>query len=443
MELLHDKQKQNVKKDILILVEHVARELDIACLIKCILENKFHYRVHISSLPYYRYTKPVDGFSPSVIVTPFFYSIDSFHVVLGEFPEASVANLGYEQIFQNINENLKSPKDIPAKEYVMHHVWSEHSRDYLAHFGVRDQNLIINGNLSYSLYKEPYKNYFRKREELALEFQLDPRSRWVLIPENYAAAFYSDANIRERITKGINEDEVVHYRDFARNSLATVVKWISLTLTTYNGELIFRPRPAVPIQEMKTFFLNIESDLPKNLHMNKKYSVKEWILASDVVISSYSTTLIEASIAGKPIYMLEPILFPHYLQAPWYGMVDRISSLENFKEALQYPASDNYLALKNWAEVNMMKNSDTIKGAIDFIKEVERRQIKIPKQFIHFRKFHEFNEGFINKIKCLLKHVPIYILKKKNPDYEFDYFTKRDIDRRVSLWKDVLDMKSR
>ena len=47
-----------------------------------------------------------------------------------------------------------------------------------------------------------------------------------------------------------------------------------------------------------------------NLKIIKTETAREWILAADHVMSSHSTTLIEAALAGKPIHRFSPEPYP-------------------------------------------------------------------------------------------------------------------------------------
>jgi len=101
--------------------------------------------------------------------------------------------------------------------------------------------------------------------------------------------------------------------------------------------------------------------------MSKAETVRDWILASDVVISSYSTSLIEAAVACKPIYMVEPVPIPESLQCDWYEFVPRIYASAEFKEACLALTENGDHELRRWTEESMLANGDPITGLADFI----------------------------------------------------------------------------
>ncbi len=124
--------------------------------------------------------------------------------------------------------------------------------------------------------------------------------------------------------EGGNLEEHLNMRAFCRESLAHVLRWCNDVGKNDELEIIFRPRPATNSQQMETFFRESVGTPAAHLHFSKVETVRDWIMASDVILSSYSTSLIESAIAGKPIYMLEPVPIPDSLYCDWYDLVSRI-----------------------------------------------------------------------------------------------------------------------
>ena len=62
-----------------------------------------------------------------------------------------------------------------------------------------------------------------------------------------------------------------------------------------------------------------------NLKIIKTETAREWILAADHVMSSHSTTLIEAALAGKPIHRFSPEAYPEAVALEWHGLVPLLS----------------------------------------------------------------------------------------------------------------------
>ena len=429
----------NSNIDFLIFVEHTARELDIASLIKYCIEQKGS-TAEVISLPYCNKNLIKKNYY-NVLVVPYCYELGIYQSILALFSNIKVINLAYEQIFQNINENLKAPKDEYSKKYVMYHSWSSNYFDYLIKYGVDPANIAINGNLSYALYKYPYRNYFTSREALANKYNLNPLKKWLFIPENYGAAFYSESIINEKVEKGIDPIDVIKYREFAIKSLKEVINWCVKVLQEQDIEIIFRPRPATPYEKMWRFFTDVLPDIPHGIKIIKSHTVREWILASDLIFSSYSTTLIEAAIAEKPIGMLEPVSFPDYLDSSWYNMVPKIVNYENFAKTIISPSHCSYQSLKRWAETEMMSSGDPIQGIVNLMLSVKENGIAIPEIYTKKYERFAFSNLLYRAFDCCNSLKKMVFVQKSIiiEDYDSDLFTSEDVASRVTRWEKVLN----
>jgi len=367
--------------NILLFVEHIARELDVACVVQYLLGKRHGLCAEIASVAYNLPETLKKYRSPRVIVTPYCYSAADLGIrdILPTWPSATFVNLAYEQIFQKINRSFKAPRDDFARHCVLHLAWSDFYLDYLAGLGVPRENVIVNGNPTLALYQPPYTAYFDTREKLAEAFRLDPHKRWIFIPENYGAAFYSDGRVQNYIRRGATAAEAYGYRDFALASLHEVVRWCKQAAEEGEAEIIVRPRPATPKADFLQICVEAAGPLPKHLHIIKEGTVREWILASDVVASSYSTTLIEAAVARRPIFMLMPIPFPEFLHNDWYELVPNVEDSSAFMSVVSGRVSaDRWRPLHQWASSTMLGGGDVIANLVDLLAATYRREATIP-----------------------------------------------------------------
>ncbi len=365
--------------DLLLLVEHIARELDVACAVKYLMAEKYGVEIEIASLvDAHGFQKTIAKYQPRVVAMPYFYSEFDFgpRKVMQAWPDAAVVNLAYEQIFSKINQAYKAPKSPIAKKNVLHHAWGKFYAAYLEEYGVPGEHIFINGNPFYALYQPPYSAYFISRAELAKQYGIDPGKRWVFVPENYGAAFYGDAKLKEYVKFG--QGDAYSYRDFAMKSFKEAIKWWQSGTDVANVEIIVRPRPATPLG---IFISTCREALGQDptMHIIKEGTVREWVLASDIVMSSYSTTLIEAAVANKPIYMIEPIHFPDYVQADWYDLVPQIETLQRFLEVIADPAMPNTCqSLQTWAHETLMNSANPIGDLADWLAAICKGEIQLP-----------------------------------------------------------------
>jgi hypothetical protein len=139
------------------------------------------------------------------------------------------------------------------------------------------------------------------------------------------------------------------------------MRWCAQVAEMDAVQLILRPRPATPGAVFASRVAHVLTTIPDQLTITADDSVRDWILASDVVVSSYSTSLIEASIAGKPAYIVEPSDWPADLHQPWHDLTPRIRSAEAFVNVVQMGSqAERAGRLAAWARETFMARGDAI-----------------------------------------------------------------------------------
>jgi surface carbohydrate biosynthesis protein len=436
--------------DILYFIEHAARELDTACAVKYLAQSQYNISIEIRSIVL-GVDETLAQFSPKVVVLPYCVSVKGMNLekIVSRWPNAKYLNLSYEQLLGKAQKKFKAPKDDFSRNYVIHHAWGEFFSDFLKESGIPESNIVINGNPSFVLYRNPYKQFYgNSRLDLANKFNLDPEKRWVFIPENYGWAFFKNNMIRDRIRRGFDAEQAYLYRDFSVDSLHEAAIWWCEGARMDEVELIVRPRPAVP---QTTFIETLEGmvgELPEQLHIIKYGSVREWILASDIVISSYSTTLLEAATARKSLYMLVPFPFPEFIHVDWNDHADKLKTKDAFLDAITQPdLTENWRILESWVIQNMMSQGDPINNLVDLLNSIYNGEIKVPEPLPVARLVNRPSlEKTILQIRKLgwnsMQHVLKFIGVKTyaqgwNP-HETDRVTPEDVGKRVLLWEKVL-----
>lgn len=64
-----------------------------------------------------------------------------------------------------------------------------------------------------------------------------------------------------------------------------------------------RPHPSITEDDYKKVFDEIIGYIPKNIYLNKAHSIREWIVASDIVGSSWSTSVWDAFLFKRPEWL--------------------------------------------------------------------------------------------------------------------------------------------
>jgi len=218
--------------DVLYIYEHVARELDVACAVKCIAEKHFGTRIELAQSPGGLY-RVFSKFRPRIVVLPHCYSAKSFSAVFLEWRKSLFVNLSWEQLLSDATRKEKGPDDEFARKHVIHHAWSDSFANFLQDHGVPKDSIFINGQPAYMLYKEPYRRYFKQRLSLANIYNLNMDRKWIFFPENFWRAFHTEKDFDMLESQWFDRERAYTMRRFARQTMEATMKWCA-TIANHN-----------------------------------------------------------------------------------------------------------------------------------------------------------------------------------------------------------------
>ena len=434
--------------DLVYFIEHAARELDVACAVKTILAQQ-GIRMEICSLVS-GLEDPLSHWQPKVVAIPYGTSVKDWNLepVVSTWGAARYIHLSFEQVLGKTQKAFKAPKDRFARQHLIYTAWGDFFADYLREHAIPAQNIYVIGNPALALYTLPYRQYYgQARTELAQIFNLDPDRRWIFVPENYGWAFFKDNNVRDRIRRGFNPDDAFRYRDFALDSLKDAAIWWREAAKLEGIELIVRPRPAIPTENFRDAVSEFAGEIPAHLHLIKHGTVREWTLASDLVFSSYSTTLLDAALADKPVYMLTPYPIPDFLYSEWYDHTAKVSSYTEFLAAVTAnPVESNWMNLQTWVRQQMMNQGDAIANLAALIADILHEKITVSPPLEIAAELQKPNiERTWRKFRHWGWQIWQWILSKVDRNakldwsaHEKDAFSADEVDGCVARWKEVL-----
>lgn len=444
--------------DVLYFIEHVSRELDTACIVKYLCKKKYGLSVKIASLPF-EVDSVIHQYQPHIVALPYLYSSKSTKIppIIKHWKNLTYLNLNYEQFFSNINRKFKAPQDSFVRNEVYQIAWSKSFKDYLVNNGVEESHIFITGNPSYILYKKPYCKYFPTRSALANKHRLNPQKIWLFFPENYGWAFKTDKEIKlTYINLGYDIKVAYKNRTFNQKSLKKVIHWFNCIAQDQKLEIIVRPRPAI---SQIAYFKQFQRELgriPESIHIIKDGSIREWNLACDILVSSFSTSLLEAAVAKKPVYILEPYPFPEWLYTDWFDLVPHIKSLKELEYiCIHNPDSTSSQRAEDYVLQTNLSGGDAIANIAQTLYNLHKKR-KSPATYIPLQKeLSPIAEKFPNEkqsIETIVKK-PLKILKTEikwllsnnksetedieDPFFD-DHFTEKDIEERIKKWEEVL-----
>jgi len=422
--------------DIVYLYEHAARELDVACAVTAILRQR-GFTTEILQWPT-SFFPTVGRFRPKLVVLPFCYTKKSFWRLLQYWSNAIFFNMTWEQLFYSGNRLAKTPRDDFALKHVVHHSWSEAYAELLRAQGIAEESIFVNGHPAYALYNAPYRSYFLPRETLAQRYSLDSARKWVFFPENYNWAFYTAATIEQFIKGGQSADDIEVMRRFCESSLTEVLRWCCDAAQHEEIELIIRPRPATHIDEFKTVVDKVLKDLPPHLHIIQDESVRDWIMAADTVVSSHSTSLIEAALAEKPAYILEPSPIPAVLHVEWHDLLPHLATSDDFHQVCSAAGMEsNDLRLAEWARQTLLSYGDPIVNLAGILGRLVTGKIARPPVIIR-KKHLSLAKQIIPEWLWVKYHQAVGRRTQILEGYRKDIVLPEELEARIQRWQLIM-----
>ncbi|MBM4002647.1 MAG: hypothetical protein FJ295_05065 [Planctomycetes bacterium] len=433
--------------DVVLFVEHVSRELDIACVIRHLAWQRFGMEVGVASLTQ-GLEQTLRGTPPSVIAVPYFYSRRDMGIreILMRWPGVRVVNLAYEQLVSPGNQQFKVPRDPIAREHVLHLAVGDFFREFLVRHGVPRDRVLMSGSLACSLYLAPYRRYFEsQRARMATQYGLEINRPWVFFPENYGAAFFSDREVERRVREGCDRRDVEEYRRTSRDSLTQVADWCRHAALHEDVEIIIRPRPATSVDTLRASFREAAGELPPDrLHFIKQESVRQWTLACDTVVSSFSTTLVEAAVADRPAYLLMPSPLPRSMHCEWHDLAPKIATADEFQRLLREgPSPFATSLLRQWAQLELLSYGDPISKVAAILAAAVGRDCHlppVPSAPVLDRMRLQWKRSRRQWKQRLLTSTAS---PAANPCESPDAFDTHDVDERTAAWEQTLDLPSR
>ena len=428
--------------DFCLLFERAAREIDVATALAHILERRHGLTMEV--VQQYEARATIFGrIKPDVVVLPYAYHQRYNNHYLLRWRTATFFNLTWEQLFYPGVVAAKSPHGEFAVSHVIHHAWSETYADLLRANGVPERHIFIGGQPAYALYQDPYRRYFKPRSQIAQETGLDPARRWVFLPENYNWAFYDDAMLAELIRSGQPTAQVAAMRKVVTTSFEASMRWCAALARRSDIELIIRPRPATSPERFRMRVEEVVGTLPPHLNITVRDTVREWILASDVVMSSYSTSLIEAAVAGRPSYILEPVPWPESLHADWHALLPHLRTEEEVMAAVLTPREGGDSPLARWARSALMSTGDPIVRIADELARIRAGSVPIPEPPPWWSITPEARFGIPPRLLYeLRRRFPTSLwppFRRADPMLVGDVAAAQEVPERVRRWGPILD----
>ncbi len=318
------------KCDFLFLLEHEDREgASVRFLVKKLTEKGFSCIVMSLEFHVHRFAHV----NPSAVILPYAFASDQWPInyLANLYRSASWFCLSWEQLLTPINMYYKKPRDSFIRDNFYHLAWAENFKSFLTDNQVPQEKVTVCGNVANELLELQSKEGGKIKEYLAGEHGLDKDKRWMFMPMNYSWAFVTDANINGKISRGYDSKNAWIYRDYAKKCIAEFVHFISDVAERYSDVLIIiRPHPSVSVEQYLKVFQQSGVLISSNIFFSKQQSIREWIAASDVVGSSWSSSVWDAIQSGKKGFLYTPYEKPDWHVVWWEEKVLNVTTSKEF-----------------------------------------------------------------------------------------------------------------
>ena len=321
--------------DYLILYEHIVREYDSLMLLKAELERRGR-TVEIRQLLDRKKLKYFTWKKPEVLVASCMYDNEGInsHVYNNVGICQKVVNLHWEQMLSDTQEEEPWFNFNGNAKKCLHTCWGESTRQRLIAHGVPEKNAVVTGAVMMDFLRPQFDGFFKNKADLCAEFGLDPDKKLML----YISSF-GYASMDEKEVKELSDMAGTDFTAFAatnRRSMATTLEWFDQYLASHpDVELVYRRHPS----EWNCPELLALAEKHSNFHIIFEYSVKQWIVAADVIGIWMSTALAEVYFAGKSCLILRPSPIEHEFDPVIYKDAAYITDYAAFEAAADAEAA--------------------------------------------------------------------------------------------------------
>lgn len=312
--------------DILIIYEHVSRELENCALIAAELERR-GYKVKLSNI----YSPLKYYIRPKVVIVPHLYDDGQLNRFCDNFTHNNTAiiDMQYEQILGvGVGiDDIHNPKG--QAKYAQHISWGKNQTERYINAGIATSNIHELGCVSMDLMRPEFSLYFKTKQSLADELGLDVNKEWVLFISSFSYANLSEQQIKSYSSVSPNVRE---FSEISTKTQTVLLKWLKEASIMYpDKEFIYRPHPA---ENDNTIICKMQNELP-NFHCIREYSMRQWVHVVDRNYNWFSTSITDVYYSGKSCFILRPFDIPLNMEVEILKNCKTLKTFDEFEESLK------------------------------------------------------------------------------------------------------------
>ena len=322
---------------IVILYELPNRELENDLLLK----RYFHQRGHDCEIVKYPFQKPnkfrrqyynkidviiVHSLPDEIALNKLVY------YVFGKVPY--IFNTQVEQIGTNKSESdqtyFRWPTD--STKYAYHVCWGQKCFDSMSRFGVNSERLLLTGPIQMDFLRPEFSGYYYIKDELLAQYGINPKLKICLFISSFSYVGLPEY-ARKDLKRIIGEESFTSFEKLSIDSQNKMLKWFDKLLSA-NPDflLIYRKHPA---ERVSGQLQKLADKYPQSLRLISDYSVKQWIILADSILTWYSTSVGEAYFANKKVLVLRPVRINPENDVTILNGTNFVSEYDEFIKALE------------------------------------------------------------------------------------------------------------
>jgi surface carbohydrate biosynthesis protein len=341
---------------VLIVYERKNRELETAVLLREKLRN-LGLECKITQF-YWGYDFNLFSSAPDVLIVPHLYSGASVARLIGRYgrPKA-IINLQYEQVLSEKWEKLGHHNPSDVAQNAIHVCWGKATFDRLRDFGVPSKNLLMIGAPHLDLLSQvDSEAYVTHKKSLSKQFGLSANCKWVLFLSSFT---YADISLhRLRMNESVSGSNLSDFVEIHTKSRNEIIGWLEAALIDNPEKLfVYRPHP----DELSLDNVELLKTKYSNFKVISFGSAKQWIMASDTILSWYSTTVVESHYLKKRYQILRPLDLPGYFDSVLLRNAEFLSDKCAFLSYLNQENENSDLPLK---DSDIARYYDNVDGVI-------------------------------------------------------------------------------
>ncbi|MGY3926383.1 surface carbohydrate biosynthesis protein [Aeromonas simiae] len=417
---------------VLIVYERKNRELETAILLKYKLEK---LGLDCDIAHFYQMSKfYIFSFKKyDVVIVPHLYNTEEVYRTIARYGNCdNIINLQYEQVLSEKWEKLghHTPSGLAIK--YKHICWGVKTQQRLISAGVPEDNVIVTGAIHCDLLGYLKSSSSDLKKWLGNKFSLSDSCNWKIFLSSFTYADISDEKLRQN--ENIANTNLEYFKYIHTQSRKELIEWFDKVLCDDEDSIfVYRPHP----DEGDLSPLKYLENKYKNFNVIGSLSAKNWIQASDLIMSWYSTTVVESHFLDKSYAILRPVELSDDFDSVLLKKGVFIKTFEQFKNEVYFNTKFKQQALKDddVGEYYGSKNSHASDELCALINSVgsnkNLEKVKVPLI------------AYI-KIGALIVLKSIYHLSEKiNLDLSFNKFSESlffDFKNQIATPKEIADV---